>query len=265
MQQKDQFLTIAEAAQLLKVSKTSLRRWSNDGRLRCYRVGHRGERRFRHDELLSFVYGAEESRDELSSPAKERVGDPFSTRLEIRPPCHVCTMFKDDDDQWRQIRSYLLAHLVPGTRTVYVYHGERRRLLDRLREEGIDGQHLMEQGTLQMLSCFDTYLLGGFFDGARILDLCAETIKRNSAAGTGKLLVTGEMAWCASEPPGCEQLIEYESAYDELLRDYPRVTVVCQYSLATIAARIIYDNLCLHRYVQLPDRLAGGLNFRAEV
>jgi excisionase family DNA binding protein len=39
-------LTIEEAARYLNVSKVSLRRWSNSGRLRCFRVGVRGERRF---------------------------------------------------------------------------------------------------------------------------------------------------------------------------------------------------------------------------
>ncbi len=265
MQQKDQFLTIAEAAELLKVSKTSLRRWSNDGRLRCYRVGHRGERRFRYSELLAFVYGNGEAADENPIPATGRFRDPFSTSLGIRPPCHVCTMFKDDDDQWCQIRPYLLAHLVPGATTVYIYHGEPRKVLDRLRVEGIDGQELIRRGRLEMFSCSDTYLQGGFFNGNRMIERFSETVDRHSAAGTQKLLLTGEMVWCASEPRGCEQLIEYESLYDELLRNYPWVTLVCQYPLATLPARIIYDNLCLHRHVQLPDRLVGGLNFQNAV
>ena len=39
-------LTLDEAATYLAVSKTTLRRWTNDGRLACHRVGPRNERRF---------------------------------------------------------------------------------------------------------------------------------------------------------------------------------------------------------------------------
>lgn len=261
MQQKDQFLTIAEAAQLLKVSKTSLRRWSNNGQLRCYRVGHRGERRFRHDELLEFVYGSDGWQG--GSPVPEQdTGEP-ETPLKIRPPCHVCTMFKDEDDQWCQIRPYLVPHLIQGTKTVYVYHGERLRILERLRkEEGIDGQYLIAKGRLELLSFTETYLAGGTFDGNRLFNSWKETIDRHGAAGTKKLLLTGEMAWRANEFPGYEKLVEYESLFDELLRNYPWITVVCQYSLPNIPAPVVFDSLCLHRYVQLSDRVVPGLNFR---
>jgi excisionase family DNA binding protein len=34
-------LTLDEAATYLAVSKTTLRRWTNDGRLACHRVGPR--------------------------------------------------------------------------------------------------------------------------------------------------------------------------------------------------------------------------------
>src|SRR6266487_2431543 len=52
MLEKQRFLTIAEAAEFLHVSETSLRRWTNSGYLRCFRVGVRGERRFLVEDLL---------------------------------------------------------------------------------------------------------------------------------------------------------------------------------------------------------------------
>src|SRR5205807_9236411 len=55
MTEKQRFLTIAEAAEFLHVSETSLRRWTNSGNLRCFRVGVRGERRFLVEDLLEFV------------------------------------------------------------------------------------------------------------------------------------------------------------------------------------------------------------------
>ena len=50
-----ELLEIHQAAELLRVSETSLRRWTNAGRLACFRVGGRRERRFRRADLLAFM------------------------------------------------------------------------------------------------------------------------------------------------------------------------------------------------------------------
>src|SRR3989442_10989859 len=51
----EQLLNIKQAAELLNVSEISLRRWTNEGRLTCLRVGGRRERRFRRQDLLDFL------------------------------------------------------------------------------------------------------------------------------------------------------------------------------------------------------------------
>src|SRR5216684_1669598 len=51
----DDLLDIKEAAQFLNVSETSLRRWTNSGRLACVRLGRKRERRFRRADLLAFL------------------------------------------------------------------------------------------------------------------------------------------------------------------------------------------------------------------
>ncbi|MFT4561172.1 MAG: excisionase family DNA binding protein, partial [Gammaproteobacteria bacterium] len=45
------WLTISQAAAFLNISKVTLRRWTNDGKLKCSRVGARQERRFLKSEL----------------------------------------------------------------------------------------------------------------------------------------------------------------------------------------------------------------------
>src|SRR4051812_6413793 len=55
MQDRDDLLDIRGAAQFLRVSEISLRRWTNAGRLPCLRIGGRRERRFRRSDLLAFL------------------------------------------------------------------------------------------------------------------------------------------------------------------------------------------------------------------
>ena len=53
-------LTIAEVARRLHAHPNSVRRWANQGLLKCYRFGMRGDRRFQSDEVAQFVRPAAE-------------------------------------------------------------------------------------------------------------------------------------------------------------------------------------------------------------
>ena len=65
-------LTIAETAQLLNVHINTVRRWSDQGLLKSYRIGTRGDRRFRQEDIYSFISGMQGSPDSL--PGKKGNG-----------------------------------------------------------------------------------------------------------------------------------------------------------------------------------------------
>jgi excisionase family DNA binding protein len=48
-------LTTNEVARLLNVHINTIRRWSNSGILRTYRIGTRGDRRFERIDVLSLL------------------------------------------------------------------------------------------------------------------------------------------------------------------------------------------------------------------
>ena len=51
----DGMLTINEVARLLNVHINTVRRWSNQGALKSYRIGSRGDRRFRQSDIENFL------------------------------------------------------------------------------------------------------------------------------------------------------------------------------------------------------------------
>lgn len=51
----DGMLTTSEVAHLLNVHINTVRRWSNQGVLKAYRIGSRGDRRFRQEDVDSFL------------------------------------------------------------------------------------------------------------------------------------------------------------------------------------------------------------------
>lgn len=48
-------LTVQEVARLLHIHPNTLRRWSNQGLIKAYRITPRGDRRFRRQEILDFL------------------------------------------------------------------------------------------------------------------------------------------------------------------------------------------------------------------
>jgi excisionase family DNA binding protein len=54
-QRMGSMLTLREVAELLHVHPNTLRRWSNDGRIKAYRITPRGDRRFKREEIARFL------------------------------------------------------------------------------------------------------------------------------------------------------------------------------------------------------------------
>jgi len=54
-EETDSLLTAGEAANLLRVHINTVRRWSNLGILPSFRIGPRGDRRFRKRDLMTFL------------------------------------------------------------------------------------------------------------------------------------------------------------------------------------------------------------------
>ena len=71
----DSMLTTSDVAHLLNVHINTVRRWSNQGILKAYRIGSRGDRRFQQEDIASFLL--QESRIVKvmkGAPAFDRIG-----------------------------------------------------------------------------------------------------------------------------------------------------------------------------------------------
>lgn len=52
---KNSMLTTTDVAGLLNIHVNTVRRWSDYGILRVYRIGSRGDRRFKREDIDSFL------------------------------------------------------------------------------------------------------------------------------------------------------------------------------------------------------------------
>jgi len=61
----DNMLTVREVSQILHVHSNTLRRWSDLGLIKAYRIGPRGDRRFRQEDITLMLL--EESKGILTN------------------------------------------------------------------------------------------------------------------------------------------------------------------------------------------------------
>ena len=66
--QMGSMLTVREVSQLLHVHSNTLRRWSDQGIIKAYRIGPRGDRRFKREDIALLLL--EKTTDE-SKPHKQ--------------------------------------------------------------------------------------------------------------------------------------------------------------------------------------------------
>ena len=55
-----EIMTCDEVAEYLRVHVSSVRRWSRNGKITAYKVGDRGDWRYREKDVLAFLYDATE-------------------------------------------------------------------------------------------------------------------------------------------------------------------------------------------------------------
>ena len=252
MPEKQRFLTITEAAEFLQVSETSLRRWTNIGTLRCFRVGGRNERRFLKEDLLAFM-----QKIDLQLAEQEPERETYSDTLSVEK--HVCLFFRNPDEQWQMIHPYILENLRAGIPVLYIQDSTPPGLLkELLRAEGLPVDDLISQGLFKILGPEEAYLLTGRFDAQRMLAFIESAILGAIAAGHDRVLLTGEMTWSLPDTPGAESMMKYEALLNPIVDKYPGVTIVCQYDLKRFDGPSVLEALLTHPAVHVSSgRVAG--------
>ena len=252
-------LTLDEASTYLAVSKTTLRRWTNEGRLACHRVGPRNERRFDADVLDMFVASGVSETSELRAPtisglsggAKEADSDLTSR--------HICLFVGRHAERWEAFRPFFLNHFYAGKPTIYIHTAStREELMDRIRDEGLDPHELKHRGLLTLIPASDAYLKNTAFTPEFMVAFMRLQIIRKRAENQASHLITGEMDWFFTETPGVETMHDYEAALNDLLIEHPQTTIVCQYDLSKFSGIDVMKACCSHPGVVYRKRLHQG-------
>lgn len=218
---EEALLDIESAARFLGVSTTSLRRWTNSGRLACLRVGGRRERRFRLTDLVAFLQDqpAQQHEAALVTRASDGVSIggmtlPFGT--------HLCGFYSTNQGRTKLAVSFIAGGLAPGAVCYLVADGAVQREI--LAQLGMDPAVLQKEiaaGRLVPVEHAATWK-GQQKNFARLFMTAI-------ARGAHSLRLVGDV-WGIAKNLTRDELVEFEEAYDQVSRRLPLVSL-CLYDV----------------------------------
>ena len=234
-------LNIKEAAALLKVSEASLRRWTNSGRLACMRLGAKRERRFRRQDLMSFL----EHRDELpeagnnSGATSARPAEVILEGVSIEYGNHICTLYENDLGRLKWSVPFLSDGLRNGEACFLVATPET--------QEEIFG-HICEayEGAEQARQDGQIILSEGIPNGDDMCKFVEHSLVMATRSGRRSFRLLGDMSWCLRLGMSYDELIYYESRYNYAIAHRFPLVSVCQYDVRDFSGSAVLNALKCH-------------------
>jgi|HubBroStandDraft_6_1064221.scaffolds.fasta_scaffold45860_2 excisionase family DNA binding protein len=241
-------LNTKEAAEFLRVSEASIRRWSNAGLLAAQRVGRRRERRFAPEDLRRFLENpASDSARPAPGLSQVNVG---GASVPLRT--HLAPIYSTDFGGLRLSVPFLADGLRAGQPCFLIAAGVHLdRYLNALADQRIDVASATDSGRLVIIP-------GPGADVAEAISGWERLFGQALAGGPTVLRVIGEMV-CERMVFGSEAaMMAYEEAYEVMAKRFPVVTL-CQYDAREFDGEIMLRALKSHPDM-FEQHMGGFLN-----
>lgn len=249
-------LNIKEAAALLKVSEASLRRWTNSGRLACMRLGAKRERRFRREDLMSFLEnrmpgdpteteqsvsaaGLSANRAQSDGDAKDRQAEVRLEGVNIKYGSHICTLYENDLGRLKWSVPFLADGIRNGEICFLIAEKPvQDEILHHVREACNDVEDALQQGRL--------VLSEGLADGEAMCNYLERSLVMATHSGKQSFRLLGDMTWGLRLGMTFEELISYESRYNSTIAHRFSVVSICQYDVREFSGPAVLNALQCH-------------------
>lgn len=237
-----ELLNINQAAQLLNVSKVSLRRWTDSGKLSCLRVGGKRERRFRRGDLDAFLepqWAVDEPAAGTSSPEAQIAEKVIIEGIPIAEGSHLCSLYDSDMGRVKLSVPYLADGLRDGSICYLIASkAAQDHILGDLAEVCGDLTRHIDRGQLVVS------------DGEPTSDAMYDSLERRFVlavrSGFRSMRLLGDMAWAIDKGMAVDELMEFEMHYNHsLARRYPLVSL-CQYDAREFPGTGVHGALKCH-------------------
>lgn len=222
---QSELLNIKQAAAFLQVSEISLRRWTDSGKLNCYRVGGKRERRFRRSDLVSFLDCTATTGWSAGRAAGNESRSGITLEgLFIEHGNHLCSLYEKDAGRIKLSVPFLADGLSAGERCFLIAAGEARaHVMGTLADTGADVAGAMAEGRL--------VVMGGADSGVDMYNYLESQFLQATREGIATVRVLGDMGWAIDSNLDIEDLMSFETQYNHTLANRFPVVSLCQYDV----------------------------------
>ena len=158
----------------------------------------------------------------------------------FRDHYHACAFVNGPGEERDAIDPFLVEGMRRGNKAVYIVDPAHREEHERRLAASAPSSDLLE-----VTSWNDAHLKGGAFDRDRMMAALDAMIHEHAATARPPMHLVGQMGWVFSNPPGIDQLVEYEASVNELL-NRGRTPTVCVYDVRRLSGSMMMDLLRAH-------------------
>ena len=168
---------------------------------------------------------------------------------------HICVLYRDESHLLETLAPYVAEGLRNGERCVCAQKTHMvKRLETTLKSIGVDVEHEINRGALEIRTENEVYLGGENFDAAAMMQVLETSITESVQQGFTGFRFAGEGSWAAGGR--AHQLIEYERMIDAAYEKKPAI-IICQYATNLFSDKTLRGALESHR-LALTETMAGA-------
>jgi hypothetical protein len=153
---------------------------------------------------------------------------------------HACAFVAGPEEEREVIDPFLVEGMRSGVKAVYIVDPAKQS-----EHQARLGALAPAQDLLDVTTWNDCHLKGGSFDQDRMMASLDEMIREHAATGRPPMRLVGQMGWVFANPPGIEQLVEYEASVNEVL-NRGKTPTVCVYDVRRLSGSMMMDLLRAH-------------------
>lgn len=174
-------------------------------------------------------------------------------RLDHSP--HVCAFFSTRDEEYQVLLPFIKEGFEEGDKAFHIIDPRHRAdHMQRLSRAGINVEHTVGTGQLEVREWAQAYLRDGRFDQHRMLELVEEVLESSRTDNFALTRCVAHMEWSLQQLPGVHDLVEYEARLNYLTPKYED-PILCTYDLTQFSAQVVMDILRVHPMVILGEIL----------
>lgn len=166
---------------------------------------------------------------------------------------HICAFFNSAEEERRVLTPFIKQGLSNGEKSLHIVAPEQRdAYLTRMRASDIPVEASVASGQLEVVPWDEAHVRNGRFDQHAMLAWADEVLTKSTAAYPGARVVA-HMEWALLDLPGVEDLLEYETRVNHLMRKHD-APVICAYDASRFSASVAMDMMRTHPLV-----IVGGV------